>query len=209
MSQSATRFLQQENIRLNNELEILQAEKQTLYSYLEVIKELYWTTQQITSEENLIYTLNKLLYKVMEVIGASDGSFSRHDETASELIFVLAHGDLGQQLPGYRIKNNMGIAGWVVENKEAIIVNNPRQDWRFSDIVDQEFSFFTNSILSVPVMRRNRFIGVIQMLNKRGNHFNEADVSLLLMLGWVAAIIIEEFEIRLEAGQADRDDFYY
>ena len=209
MNQLATSFLQQENIRLKNEAEILQAEIKTLCDYFESVKELFWATQRITSEENLIYAVNKLLYKVMIVIGASDGSLSRLDDEAGELVFVLAHGDLSQQLPGYRIKSSMGIAGWVVENKQPIIVNNPRQDWRFSEVVDQEFSFFTNSIVSVPVMRRDRFMGVIQMLNKRGNEFNEADVSLLLVLGWVAAIVLEEFETRVEAGQANREDFYY
>lgn len=209
MSQSATRFLQQENTRLHNSVEMLQAENKTLYSYLEVVKELYWATQQVTTEENLIYSLNKLLYTAMSTIQASDGSLSRHDGDAGELVFVLAHGDLSQQLPGYRIKDNTGIAGWVVENRQPIIVNNPRQDWRFSEVVDQEFSFFTNSIVSVPVMRRDRFMGVIQMLNKRGHQFDQADVSLLLMLGLVAAIVIEAFESRLETGQADPEDFYY
>jgi GAF domain-containing protein len=174
---------------------------------LETIKELYSATQQITAEENILYALNKLLYKVMNVIGATDSSLSRLDEEAGELVFVLTHGDLSQQLPGFRIKSNTGIAGWVVQNRESIIINNPRQDWRFSEVVDKEFHFFTKSIVSVPIMRRDKFMGVIQFLNKRGSEFNEADVTLLLVLGLVAAIVIEEFQTRIEAGQADEEDF--
>ena len=209
MSKSATRFLQQENIRFKKEIEDLQRENQTLYNYLEAVKELYWATQHISYEDNLIYALNQLLFQVMSVIGASDGSLSRLDKDTGELVFVLAHGDLSQQLPGFRMQSDTGIAGWVVENRQPIIVNDPRQDWRFSELVDEEFSFFTNSIVTVPIMRRDRFLGVIQLLNKQYTGFTEADVSVLLVLGLVAGIVIEEFESRIEAGTADKEDFYY
>jgi len=208
MSKSATRFLQQENVRLLKETEALEQRNQTLYRYLETITALYEATQQITSKENLLYELNKLLFRVMQVIGASDGSISRLDAESDELVFLLAHGDLSQQLPGYRIKANTGIAGWVVENRQPIIVNNPRQDWRFSTAVDEEFGFFTQSIISVPIMRRDQFMGVIQLLNKRGSNFDESDVALLLILGLVAAIILETYQARVEAGQADGGDIY-
>ncbi len=209
MSKSAAKFLQQENIRFRKEMKNLEQENQTLYRYLDTVQELYWATQQIASEENLIYELNKLFFNVMTVIAARDASISRFDKEADELVFVLAHGDLSQQLPGYRIGSDAGIAGWVVENRQPIIVNNPRQDWRFSEVIDEEFSFFTRSIVSVPIMRRDKLMGVIQMLNKPVNEFNQADVALLLVLGQVTAIVIEEFTARVEAGQADKEDFYF
>ncbi len=209
MSKSATRFLQQENLRFKQEVEGLGKKNQALYRYLDAVKALYWASQQVTSQENLPYALNQLLYKTMTVIGASDGSLSRLDQNTNELVFILAHGELSRQLPGYRINSNTGIAGWVAENHEPIIVNHPQQDWRFSQVVDEQFSFFTKSIVSVPIMRRGKFQGVIQFLNKRGSEFDEADVSLLLMLGLVAAIVLEEFQTRLEAGQVDKEDFYF
>ena len=208
MSSSATRFLQQENIRLTKEVETLEADKKSLFHHLEMVKELFWEGQNIASEENLLYALNQLLYKVMQVIEANDGSISYFDKAANELIFMLVHGELGQQLAGYRIKSDTGIAGWVVENKEPIIVNDPRQDWRFSETVDKEFSFFTQSIVSVPIVNKNSFMGVVQLLNKRGNTFDQADVALLLILGQVAAKVLDEIQRRIGAGEADREDFF-
>jgi GAF domain-containing protein len=193
-----TRFLQQENIRLQKENEILQQKNQTLRRYLDMVKELYWFNQQIASEENPVDVLDQLLYKVRSVIGANDGSLSYLDEETSELVFLLVHGDLREQLPGYRIKNDVGIAGWVVSNQKPIIVNNPRQDWRFSLDVDQDFSFFTRSIASVPVIARDRPIGVIQLVNKRDNEFTEADVALLLVLSQIAAKALEAQPPQLE-----------
>jgi len=208
MSSSATRFLQQENIRLTKEVEMLETDKKSLFSHLEMVKALFWAGQNIATEENLLYALNQLLYKVMQVIEANDGSVSYFDKAANELIFILVHGELGQQLAGFRIKSDTGIAGWVVENKESIIVNNPHQDWRFSETVDKEFSFFTQSIVSVPIVSNNNFMGVVQLLNKRGNQFDQADVALLLILGQVAAMVMEEMHRRIDIGKASREDFF-
>ena len=203
MDASATRFLQQENIRLQKENEALQRKNRSLYRYLDMIKELYWFNQQIVSEENPLDVFDQLLYKAISVVDANDGSLSYLDEETKELVFVLVHGDLREQLPGYRIKSDVGIAGWVVSNQKPIIINNPRQDWRFSLDVDQDFSFFTRSIASVPVIARDTPIGAIQLVNKRDNEFTEADVALLLVLSQVAAKVLEAQPPQLEVRTYD------
>jgi GAF domain-containing protein len=182
-------------------------EVELLHRYLQTVKDLYWASQDIAAADNLLYALNQLLYKVMSVIGAKDGSVSRLDEATGELVFVLVHGELGRQLPDFRIKSGTGIAGWVVNNRQPIIVNSPHVDTRFSNIVDKEFDFFTNCIASAPIMRRGHVKGVVQLLNKRGDEFNEADIVLLLVLGQVAAIVFEEIEKRRNADESDEEDF--
>ncbi len=205
---STSTHLEQENSRLKEANKALEQENQSLHRYLDTVKELYWASQKITSAQNLLYELNQLLYKVMGVVGAKDGSISRLDEETGELIFVLVHGELGQQLPDYRIKSDTGIAGWVTTNRKPIIVNDPRQDPRFSQIVDQEFGFFTNSIVSVPVMSRDKLIGIIQLLNKHNNKFTETDVALLLILGQVTVIIFEEIQSWPETEESEQEIFY-
>jgi GAF domain-containing protein len=205
---STSTHLEQENSHLKKANETLKQENLSLHRYLDTVKELYWASQKIASAQNLLYELNQLLYKVMGVVGAKDGSILRLDEEAGELIFVLVHGELGQQLPDYRIKSDIGIAGWVTNNRKPIIVNNPRQDPRFSQVVDQEFGFFTNSIVSVPVMNRYRLIGIIQLLNKYDDKFTEADVALLLILGQIAVIVFEEMQSQPEAEEVDEEIFY-
>jgi GAF domain-containing protein len=182
-------------------------EVELLQRYLQTVKDLYWASQEIATADNLLYALNQLLYKVMSVVGAKDGSVSRLDEVTGELVFVLVHGELGRQLPDFRIKSGAGIAGWVVKNRQPIIVNNPHTDIRFSNIVDKEFDFFTNCIASAPIMQRGHIKGVVQLLNKHGDEFTEADVVLLLILGQVAAIVFEEIEKRRSADGSDEEDF--
>jgi GAF domain-containing protein len=136
----------------------------------------------------------------MAVIKAEDGSLLLLDEETNELVFVLVHGDIKNELRGYRIANNMGVAGWVATHQKPLIVNNPAQDSRFSHQIDSAFNFSTQSIVAVPMTNRNKLIGVIELLNKRDNEqFSEADVTLLSILGQVAATALLEMEMRSRA----------
>lgn len=199
---SALRFLQQENTRLQEENKTLREDSLAFRRYMEALKDLYWATQSITSEQNLFDLLGQILYHAMGVLRAEDGSLMLLDEETNELVFVLVHGDIGNTLRGYRINSDTGIAGWVAKQREPLIVNNPRQDGRFSLDVDEEFSFVTRSILCVPMITRGKLIGVIEVLNKRDDEFTEADATLLLILAQVAAIALEEMQTRLEAEDA-------
>ena len=190
MNESALRFLQQENARLQDENKLLREENLSLHHYASTVKELYWAAQRLESVDNPLDLLDELLYKTIEVIGANDGSISRLDQATGELVFVLVHGDIQQELRGYRIKGNVGIAGWVVNQREPLIVNNPRQDWRFSLEVDEEFNFFTRSIVCVPMVAQDELVGVIQLLNKRGDEFTETDMALLSILSQVAVKVL-------------------
>jgi len=206
MNATAIRLLQQENIRLAKEVETLTEKNQALYRYFELAQKFYWASLQISAETNPFKLLNELLYETLMVVEARDGSLSRFDATKEELVFLLVHGDLRHRLRGYRLSSNTGIAGWVVNNRLPIIVNDPRQDWRFSATVDSEFGFLTQSIVSVPMISRNRLLGVIQLVNKRTHEFTEADVTLLLLLGEVAVIALEEVHARLQSGQGTEED---
>jgi GAF domain-containing protein len=190
MSESALRFLQQENIRLQEENKLLHNENASLRSYLKAVEELSTTIQRLDSIENPLALLDELLYKTMGIIGARDGSISRLDQTTGELEFILVHGEIWQELRGYRLKAKESIAGWVVNQREPLIVNNPRQDWRFSLEVDQEFSFLTDSIMCTPVIAQDELIGVIELLNKQGDQFTESDLAVLSMLSRVAAQLL-------------------
>lgn len=199
MSTSVLRFLQQENTRLQAETKALREDSLALQKYLATLQDLYWATQRITSEENLFTLLDQILYNAMSVLKAEDGSLILADEDTGELVFVLVHGDIKSKLRGHRMARGEGIAGWVAHQRKPLIVNNPRQDRRFSLEIDEEFSFVTRSILCVPMITRNKFIGVIELINKLDDKFTETDATLLQILAQVAAASLEEMQHKLEA----------
>ena len=199
MSDTTLRFVQQENARLAAENQTLREENAALRHYMTALKDLAWATRQITDQNELLALIDHILYSAMGVLGAEGGSLLLLDEETNELAFVLAHGDVEHKLRGYRIERNLGIAGWVATHSEPLIINNPRQDPRFSAAIDNITGYITRSILCVPMVARGQLLGVIELLNKRSQQdFTEADATLLSILGQVAAMALEEMEIRLE-----------
>jgi GAF domain-containing protein len=197
-----TRFLQQENARLQEENRVLEEDNRALHRYIDALDDLYSAAQRITSEENLIDLLDEILYNAMIVLRAEDGSVLLLDEETDELVFAVVHGDIRGELRGYRIGADIGIAGWVATEGEPLIVDNPRQDWRFSPQIDEAFGFVTRSILCVPMVTRGRLIGVIELLNKYdGNEFYETDATLLSILAHIAATALDDMRTRFEKEQ--------
>ncbi len=197
------RFLQQENNRLQKENDDLREEVTALRQYMTALEELHWAAQKISSEQNLLDLLDEILYHAMALSKAQDGSVLLIDDATDELAFAVVHGDIEGELRGFRIPANTGIAGWVAAEVEPVIVNNPRQDWRFSPVVDEAFGFVTRSIICVPMFTGERTVGVINLLNKRDNDpFVKHDSSLLSILAHTAAVSLEAMRERIEAEEA-------
>lgn len=195
-STSPIRFLQQESARLQKENKALKEKIRTLQRYIEAIAELHRAARRMADEENPLDLLSQCILDAMDVVGAKDGSLSNLDKEADELVFTIVHGMLQKMLIGRRIKSDVGVMGWVVENGETLVVNEPRQDWRFSREIDDEFSFLTRSIICAPILRQGETIGVIELLNKEPQKFDKADATLLAVLCDVAAAALGEVEAR-------------
>jgi sigma-B regulation protein RsbU (phosphoserine phosphatase) len=195
MSGNILKFLREENQRLLDENRLLREEIMAMRGYLNGLSSLQRAAQAITAEEDPLTLLDRILYSALTVIDAEDGSILLLDEEASQLVFVVVHGELGRALTGYRIPGDLGIAGWVATNKEPQIVNNARADQRFSSYIDETFQFVTYSLLCVPMISRERVLGVIEVLNKFDQQdFNETDVDLLSTLAYLAAAAIDRME---------------
>ncbi len=187
-----TRFLQQENARLQEENRLLTAEVHSLRRYIRALQRLQQTVQRFTPQEDILAMLDETLDCALTLLDAVDGSLLLTDEETDELVFVLVHGTVHETLPGYRFDRRQGIAGWVAEHVEPVIVNDVRTDPRFLPAVDQRFGFVTRSMVAVPLAARGKVFGVIEVLNKRsGDDFTDNDVSLLSILAVMCASALD------------------
>ena len=130
------------------------------------------------------------------VLKASDGSLMLVDEETSELVFVVARGEIADELIGFRIPPGQGIVGWVVAHREPQIVRDVRLDPRFFDRVDELFGFNTRSMVAVPLqLDDGRVLGVIEVLNKVSDReFTQDDLDLLLIVAELSATAMRRAE---------------
>ena len=145
---------------------------------------------------NSLLSLPELLAATMkaasDLMGAETSSILVLDESGRELSFAVATGKPGESVTEMRVPADQGIAGWVLKNGKAAVVNDVKKDKRFYAQIDRGSGFSTKSILAVPLRIRDRAIGVVEVINKKGGSgFSARDEETASALAAQAAVAIE------------------
>jgi diguanylate cyclase (GGDEF)-like protein len=146
----------------------------------------------LTSSLQLDQVLRTIMEKINEVLRPDTWSLLLMDPEKHELYFQIATGKGADALKDVRIKVGQGLAGWVAESGEAVVVPDTSKDSRFFGQVDERTKVATRSIVAVPVRFREQCLGVIELINCVGPEgFSQRDLALLEALADYAAIAIE------------------
>ncbi len=146
----------------------------------------------LTSSLQLDQVLRTIMEKIDEFLRPENWSLLLLDEAKQELYFELAVGKASPALKDVRIKIGQGIAGWVAQNGETVVVPDTAKDTRFFGKVDEKTKTETQSIVAVPVKFRDTCLGVIELINCVGpDGFDPRDLKLLEALSDFAAIALE------------------
>jgi HD-GYP domain-containing protein (c-di-GMP phosphodiesterase class II) len=134
--------------------------------------------------------------------GAETGSLLLVDRETGDLFFEVALGEKGEQLRKIRLSRGQGIAGWVAQTGESLIINDAPSDPRFFRGVDEKSSFITRNLICVPVRTKDKVIGALETVNKRNGMFDEEDREILFALANHMAIAIENAHLYNELKEA-------
>ena len=100
-----------------------------------------------------------------------------------------------------RFPDNVGVAGWVMENKRAAVINDVSQNGRFYSGMDDKEHFITKSMICVPLQTRKGFLGVLYALNKKKGEFTEREKKILEILCGTIAVSLENARLYGELKQ--------
>jgi signal transduction histidine kinase len=152
----------------------------------------YQVAQSMASTFDMGKVLDDTMQLATAVLDASASALMLVDEKKQELAFEYAYGEMGSILRKQRTPLDEGIAGWVATHGVPVLVNNVREDPRFSPVVDTRTGFLTSSVVCAPIQIRGRTIGVLEALNKRNEQgFDAEDLRLMITTANQAAIAIE------------------
>jgi signal transduction histidine kinase/DNA-binding NarL/FixJ family response regulator len=138
--------------------------------------------------------LQEILATVIQVIKINmpveDGTIWLRND-ADELYFAKTLHENEKEYTDIRIPLGQGIAGWVAQNAQTALIVDVSQDSRFWNTLDSLTNMTTRSVLCVPLIIRERTIGVIELLNKIDGAFNADDQALLESIAAPVAIAIQ------------------
>ncbi len=145
----------------------------------------------LTSVLELEDILGTIMDKMAQFFGPERWSLMMVDEKAGELYCAIAVGENQQDLKKLRVKLGEGVAGWVAETGNPLVVPDVSLDphWlafskRFPDLNIQ-------SIACVPIRLGPKTLGVIQLWNSKLDLMSEYSISFLRILCDYAAIAIQ------------------
>ena len=163
-----------------------------LLSSISALITLYNVSMIINSSLDLNEVLSRIMNSVTEVVEAEAGSILLIDEETGKLFFEVATGEKGKEVKKFELEMGQGIAGWVAQTGEALLVPDATKDSRHHHEVSEKINFVTKSILCVPLKLNGNVIGVAEVVNKIDKpSFTEGDIPILNAFANQAAIAID------------------
>ena len=163
-----------------------------LESMVKELNYLHHVSQRISQKKEIEVLLHEIMESCKEVTNSEASSLLIYDEKENNLYFEVALGDKGHEVKKIICNMGEGIAGWVAENRKPLLVADCYNDPRFNPDYDRQTGFRTRSMICVPMLMEEKLIGVIQVINKKGEKsFTERDLNLFQILASQCGISIE------------------
>jgi len=160
---------------------------QTLDSYLRVIE----ISRDLASTLDLDTLLDDIVRAAADVTRAEAASILLYDDTSRQLYFQVATNIDEPTMRGLIVPLDKSIAGWIVTNRKSVRIDEAHKDIRFFSEVEHTVGYPTHSMLGIPLVTKNKVVGVLEVINKKKGKFTDPDESMLTVLGAQAAVAIE------------------
>jgi len=145
--------------------------------------------------------LTGLLDIAVVALDAAAASVAIHDAERDRLVFVAAAGPAGEGVVGLEIDAAAGIAGYAFTTGQPLAIADVASDARFDPTIAASTGYVPRSILATPVTDDQGTVGVLEVLDRRGEAgFSLRDLDLAGRLAREAASILRGGELDREAG---------
>jgi GAF domain-containing protein len=178
----------------------LQREQQGTETLLRILTE-------VSSSLDLDRALNRTLSLLNEAIGAEQGTIMLLNVEDSLLHYRAGYGYLSERADeserGFTLKVGEGLAGWVVQNREAVLVDDLREDPRW--VQSASTSREHRSSIVVPLLVADDVIGVLMVFRREDHFFTHENLNLVKAIASQVAVAINNAHLyELIRDQAER-----
>jgi K+-sensing histidine kinase KdpD len=145
----------------------------------------------LNSTLDLDELLQQITATATELLDCEASSILLYDEKNPRLYFAAATGSDPAKLAEIPVPIDNSLAGTIFRTNQPMILNDVEQDPRHYSLVSDQINFQTKSLLGVPMLIKDRAMGVLEAVNKRGGDFTERDVAILSVTASHAAVAID------------------
>src|SRR5271156_1785255 len=135
-------------------------------------------------------TVLKLVVEFVSTVVKCDSCFLYVLE-GNDLILRASQNPHSEVVNRLALRMGQGITGWVAENKKPVaIASRASSDPRFqsfNELPEDRYEAF----LSVPILCRNKLVGVINLQHRQPHTHTEAEIQLISTIGFLVGAEVE------------------
>jgi phosphoserine phosphatase RsbU/P len=178
-----------------DQIQNLQEENTRLRKAIDELSRLNDLARVISSTMSLDVVIENVIKGAVKGAHVEQGLITLVEEDKPSSMFTIVRKqDSRSQHNQFHLNQN--ILGWMLNNKKPLVANDFPHDSRFSGVkVEGEI----RSLLCVPLLSKNRLIGILAVINKiNQGSFTDDDVRLLSIIGAQSAQVLENARLNEE-----------
>ncbi len=151
-------------------------------------------TRDLAASYEMLPLLQRIEAAALAVLECERATVFLYDKSTHELYSTVA-----TSIKSIRFSAELGIAGEAVRSRQTINVPDAYADKRFNAAVDKRTGFRTRNMLTFPLLgHEGEMMGVLQVLNQKGDRFTPYHERLASILSAQAGVVIQR-QLLLEA----------
>lgn len=160
------------------------------------------TARVVTASLDMQDVPQRILSQTMQSLGAEGASLALLNPETDELEFNLATGVGAKNVTGFSLDPGQGIAGWVLENQEPVVIEDVSKDERFFSGVDEKTGMQTRNVLCVPIVLQGKTIGVLEAINLPAEVLSDEHIQLMKGIAGLAGTALSHAQLFSETQSA-------
>ena len=164
-------------------------------------------SREVATALDLRTVLQRLLFAAIQNVGGERGSIVVMDDSGKPIDATIVYGKRFHDHTTQQLRETVerGLAGWVVRNRKATLVPDTSLDERWLRREDDSASKSgAKSAICVPLLARERLVGVLTLVHSVPNAFNEEHLELMQAIADQASVAVLNARLYTESQRTAR-----
>ncbi len=164
-------------------------------------------SREVATALDLRTVLQRLLFAALQYVGGERGSIVVMDDLGKPVDATIVYGKQFHDHTTQQLRDTVerGLAGWVVQNRKPALVPDTSRDERWLRRADDAAeNSGAKSAICVPLVTRERLVGVLTLVHPVPNTFNEEHLDLMQAIADQASIAVLNARLYTESQRTAR-----
>src|SRR5512144_2478209 len=168
---------------------------------------LYHVSRDVATALDLRTVLQRVLYEALQNVGVERCSIVVLDDAGNAVDATIVYGTKVHEHTTQQLRDTVerGLAGWVIRNHKAALILDTSKDDRWlvrpDDALDKSG---VKSAICVPLLAREKLVGVLTLVHPTPNAFSEEQLNLMQAIADQAGVAVLNARLYTESQRQAR-----